>query len=239
MMFSWWQPTEDSTAGCHGDSSPKSLNAELNCLQRPLWCKVDKSDRKIWWTFYCNQILNQNSNSHLCCVPWNWRSIISSKKKIIILLKKHFYQKKKKKCSSFVENRALLICIKCMHTYIRILFLCKCWKMEYQMSKQLLDACAALGMEYNWVEKGLQRTAGWFLFPNSQITTVRLVIRRPLSAGAFFLWVYVWECFPHSKNIKIRSSANLWQTRAKRKHVFSNNWSDSASSRNQCTSEWH
>lgn len=128
-----------------------------------------------------------------------------------------------------------------MHGYVYThAFLCKFWKMEYQMSKQLLDVCASLGTEYNWVEKGLQRTAGWFLFPNSQITTVRLVIRRPLhplSAGAFFLRFMCGSVFHILKNIKIRSSANLWQAREKKKKFFEKNWSDSSC--DQCLSEWH
>lgn len=43
---------------------------------------------------------------------------------------------------------------------------------------------------------------------------------RPLSAGALFLQFMCGSVFPHSKNIKIRSSAHLWQARTKKELLF-------------------
>lgn len=120
-----------------------------------------------------------------------------------------------------------------------MLFLCKCWKMEYKMSKQLLDACASLGTEYNWVGKRAAENS-WLIslskLTNHNCKTCDPPPNTPSLCRHFLSSVYVWESFPHSKNIKIRSSENLWQARPKEKK---NNWSDSASYCDQCTSEWH
>lgn len=116
---------------------------------------------------------------------------------------------------------------KCTHAYcIYACYLCKCWKREYQLKKQVLDGCASLGTVSVWVEEELQRTAAWSRFPNSQITTVRLVIRRllhplhPLSAGAFFLRFMCGSVFHILKILKLDQMQMYYRQEQKKKKMF-------------------
>lgn len=64
----------------------------------------------------------------------------------------------------------------------------------------------------------------WLIFPKLTNHNCKTCDPPPAMTSLcrrFLPSLYMWECFPHSKNIKIRSSANLWQARTRKRWFFS------------------
>lgn len=91
------------------------------------------------------------------------------------------------------------------------------------MCKQLFDACASSGTECNSErEQGCrEQLADFSKLTNHNWETCDPPPAMTSLCRRFLHPLYMWECFPHSKNIKIRSSANLWQARTRKGWFFS------------------
>lgn len=90
------------------------------------------------------------------------------------------------------------------------------------MCKQLFDACASSGTECNreWEQGCREQLVDFSKLTNHNCKTCDPPPAMTSLCRRFLPSLYTWECFPHSKNIKIRSSANLWQARTRKRGFF-------------------
>lgn len=115
--------------------------------------------------------------------------------------------------------------------------------MEYEMSKQLFDACASSGTECNseWKKGCREQPADFSKLTNHNCKTCDPPpATTSLSAGAFFLRFIRGSVF-HALEILKLDQVQIYDRREQQRDFFffPKNWSDSASSCDQCTFEWH